>query len=736
MKTKYNMLIRAEIVLSLLLILAVSADAANWPMYGRDFQHTRYATEVANPPLTQGWTPFCAAGPIVSSPVTALGMVFFGARDNKIYALDAYTGTMRWEYATSGWVDCSPAVAGGMIYATSRDGNLYCLDAVTGHLKWKFATGGTDVSSPLVCDGLVYAASGYPNKWVYAVNAYTGILCWKYSATGQYVYSSPVMSGNTIYIGSNDGKYYGFDKASSRSRWTPFSTRGDIYFASPAVYRGLILGPAGGYDRKFYAIDASTGKEKWSRAILSDSNSASYTSSPAVTEQGIIYVGTGYAPGSYENSEYILTALDAVNNGAIVWQTKPPLVPLGTLTELGYACSPAIAGNYIFVGSGDGNLYVINAGNGTIAWQYSLGSQVISSPCISNGWIYAGTLGGKLYAFKAAEIVSLSNPELNATVNGVLEIQGQAIASGVEKYSLFYGCGTEPATWIPVVVDMTDSLESVRTIQKLDTRKLSDGIYTLKLEVKTASGIKLAKSIFRVGNSSIEASVSAANGGTVTAPDGTSISIPGGVMSQDDIVTITEPAGSPNEGFPDNTLPTGIVREIKFGNPATKLNGLATITIPYRDEQITGIEREYLRIYVWKDETRQWKIVNTSEPKTAIHQVTATVSHLSVFRLMAPSPGGDLLSEDLVYVYPNPATGDKITFKYKLGDNADITIDVYNVSGQRIATLSDSGFAGNAEETVWDIEDIASGVYIFKVEAKSRRTGATAKVIKKLAIVH
>jgi len=42
-----------------------------------------------------------------------------------VYALDASTGALKWNYATGKEVESSPAVSGGIVYVGSWDKNVY-----------------------------------------------------------------------------------------------------------------------------------------------------------------------------------------------------------------------------------------------------------------------------------------------------------------------------------------------------------------------------------------------------------------------------------------------------------------------------------------------------------------------------------------------------------------------------------------------------------------------------------
>lgn len=719
------------LIILIVFYFSITASAANWPSFGRNQNGTRYASEVANPPLVEKWK-FTTAMPIVSSPATSFGIIYFGSRDKKVYALDAYTKDKKWEFETGGWVDSTPAVSDGFVYVCSRDGYLYSLDAKTGALKWKYQTGGTDTSSPLVVNGVVYCGSGYPNQFVYALNAYSGDLLWK-SSTSQYVYSSPAMSDNTIYIGANDGKFYSFSAPKGEIKFAPFATSGEIYFSSPAIANKIIYGVPGKYDKNLYAIDSESGKSLWSVQITASSLNASNVSSISITEDGKLYVGSGDV-----GSSYILTCID-INSHAVLWQTKAPdLTALGTLTMLGYTSSPAATKNNIFIGSGDKKLYVVNADNGTIIESHTLDGEIISSPIVSNGWIYVATLNGSLYAFESSEIVTISSPELNELKNGEVNIYGMTKISGFQNYTLQYGEGQFPSSWMPIVQDKKESLSSNGILGTLKSGYLNDGEWTIQLSVSTSSGVKIAKSSFFVANSSARVFIKASDGGTVTAPDGTSIVIPAGAMNQDDFVNITKPAAGSysNEGLPANVHSTNVVREFSFSNSTTKLSKYAAVTIPYIDSEVQGVAEEELRIYVWDDSKKIYKIVNTSQPAPAANKVSAQVSYLGMYRLMEYSPSGPLLSEETTYTYPNPAKGELLTFKCYLGDSADISIDVYNIAGEKVAHLTNNGLGGMTTETVWNIKDIASAVYIFRVEAVSLRNKERKNIIKKLAIIH
>jgi len=81
-------------------------------------------------------------------------------------ALDVATGKILWQTAdpTVGTIDRgSVSVANGVMYAGSNSGQMYAFDATTGNILWNFASGGTVIDGPSIVDSVLYWGSGYRN---------------------------------------------------------------------------------------------------------------------------------------------------------------------------------------------------------------------------------------------------------------------------------------------------------------------------------------------------------------------------------------------------------------------------------------------------------------------------------------------------------------------------------------------------------------------------------------------
>ena len=149
------------------------------------------------------------------------GTVFVGSWDSYFYAIDASTGRERWRFKTGEDADThnqvgiqsSAAVVDGMIYFGCRDSHLYALDAKSGEKKWAFSGNGSwVVASPAVREGKVYFATS-DTSLVDEVDARSGAVLRSLGLNHWYLYSSPAIAGNTLYVGSTQGKLVAVDLA-------------------------------------------------------------------------------------------------------------------------------------------------------------------------------------------------------------------------------------------------------------------------------------------------------------------------------------------------------------------------------------------------------------------------------------------------------------------------------------------------------------------------------------------
>jgi len=92
----------------------------------------------------------------VATVLTAYNkLVYYGGRENSLYAVDALTGEERWVYRTT--KPCpAPVAANGAIYVACQDSTLMAIDAETGQERWKYQTSHPLWSHPVVGNGVIY----------------------------------------------------------------------------------------------------------------------------------------------------------------------------------------------------------------------------------------------------------------------------------------------------------------------------------------------------------------------------------------------------------------------------------------------------------------------------------------------------------------------------------------------------------------------------------------------------
>lgn len=75
--------------------------------------------------------------------------------------------------------------------------------------------------------------------------------------------------------------------------------------------------------------------------------------------------------------------------------------------------------------------------------------------------------------------------------------------------------------------------------------------------------------------------------------------------------------------------------------------------------------------------------------------------------------GADLGGKSVV-AYPNPAR-DRMTFVFHLDAAARVEMHIYNLAGEQVANLSGDFPAGRGQSLVWDLKEVAPGVYVARM---------------------
>lgn len=363
---------------SVLLGMAALAAGHPWQCFHGNPQHTGRSDSVVGAPLVRV-SALCLGGPVSGSPVVRDdGRVLVGARDVRLYCLDAALATVVWV------ADLTPF--GSSIYyaapALDDSGNAYITTnrrlvkvGRDGAVRWTFPNHNLlNIShSPVVGhDGKVYFAC-YSDS-LYALNP-DSTLAWARNL-GADINSAPAVGPDgRIYVATTRGtggwKLWCF-KPDGSSPWA-VELAGDADFASPAVGPDTVVYV--GANRYLYAVNPD-GTVRWRDSLL-----ARIQSCPAVANESTLYVVAG--AGLYNVSA----------DSGVRWRKS--------IGGSNY-CSPAVdAEGRVYVGtanSANSRFYVIGP-DSTVLDEHAAGGEFWSSPAIAGRRVYIGSMNDSIYLF-------------------------------------------------------------------------------------------------------------------------------------------------------------------------------------------------------------------------------------------------------------------------------------------------------------------------------------------------
>ena len=215
---------------------------------------------------------------------------------------------------------------------------------------------------------------------------------WQFQTEGP-IHSTPLLAGDNVYVGSDDGSLYALDEKNGQQKWS-FDT-GRALFSSPAIAENVIFIANEDY---LYAVDAIEGVEQWKFQFQEHRaypwKFDRFLSSP-VPSEGMIYIGS---------SDGYLYAIDR-QDGQEVWKFK---------SEDFVRSTPVIHNNTVYFGDTRGKFYALDAKSGAQRWSIELEGYatskeesgndlqaVISSPIVHEGMVIFGCRDSYLYALDA-----------------------------------------------------------------------------------------------------------------------------------------------------------------------------------------------------------------------------------------------------------------------------------------------------------------------------------------------
>jgi len=293
-----------------------------------------------------------------------------------------------WSSGGSTLLEFQPAIAYGRLYVVNAYGDVLALNGRTGKRAWRFRGRRCAASSPAVSRimrGTVYvsllnrgdcATGNVTDGEVIALAHNWGQLRWR-KRIGP-TESSPLIVGNSVYVGDWRGDVYALDARTGRTRWrvhTGGRVKGGLSYLTGRVF-------VGSYDHHVYALSARTGRVLWKAAAQQRlGNQGTFYSTPAVA-YGRVYVG------STDGKVYSFGA----HSGKLRWSHGTGGYVYG---------SPAIWQKHVLVGSYSGRFYALDAATGDERWTFKANGPISGSATVIDGVVYFATLEGRTYGLDA-----------------------------------------------------------------------------------------------------------------------------------------------------------------------------------------------------------------------------------------------------------------------------------------------------------------------------------------------
>lgn len=388
-------------------------------------------------PRTFSWRFDAGNKGISSSPVVYRNLVLVDSNDGSLYAIDATTGRMRWQYFGSDDLMSQPVYAHGRVFVSSGDEWCYicfypnyvvggsglneisAVDLRTGREVWNARIGGSGMPTPaLVGDDVVH---GDGSGAVLAFRQQNGAPDWAVRVPSEFamssavgdtdgrVYLSGVFRAGVFALNGTDGslawqhmfsKYYqgpgdGPMASSAAELFTQY-----LQPLAPYGKWGWMVQVGSPVQSHIVALDKRSGRLRWdvtvARGVAPPHNQASIP----LVYRGRLYEGSPVAP--------VVSCLDTAT-GRVLWHLRTGGAVSGGMAALN---------GIVYFGDRAGYLWAVNATNGIVIGRLHESVHFrVGSPIILNDSLIDGTNEGTVIALPL-EAIRDAHDVLKPTVAG------------------------------------------------------------------------------------------------------------------------------------------------------------------------------------------------------------------------------------------------------------------------------------------------------------------------------
>lgn len=315
-------------------------------------------------------------------------------------------------------------------------------------VRWTFQAKDAFEGTAAIAGGTVYA--GCYDEFLYAIDLATGKEKWRYKAT-PFKVAAAVRAG-TVYIGDVDGGFHCVDAATGKRRWK-FDADAEITsgasFAGDTVLFGsgdenlycltldgqkkwqfkvpggpVLATPAvaggqtfvSGCDSTLHVIDLATGKEAASAVNLDGQTGAT----PAVVGD-FLYVGT------------MTNQVLGINwkKGEIAWHYEP------ARHAQPFFASAAVTDALVIAGGRDKLVHTLDRASGKEVWNYATRGKIESSPVVVGDRVFVGSMDGHLYELALADGKERKQYRLGKSIAASPAVAERCLVIGTQDGALY-----------------------------------------------------------------------------------------------------------------------------------------------------------------------------------------------------------------------------------------------------------------------------------------------------------
>jgi outer membrane protein assembly factor BamB len=320
-------------------------------------------------------------------PAGDAGGIYAASADGQVSAYEPATGERLWRTDLELGLTAGPGVGDGRVVVMGADGYVIVLDAKTGEEQWRAEVKGESLATPLVAKGVVVVQT--VDNRLRALDLHNQRALWTVNqsmpALTQRGNASPILAGNSVVAGFDNGRVLAIDLTSGETQWdvllAPPTGRSDLERLSDVDGTLATVGQdiyAAGYQGRLASIAAESGQVMWGLDISSfEGLSADWNSVYTVQDEGII-ISLSRRTGAENWRQDVLLR-------------REPTLPVPFHTT-------------VVTGDFDGYLHFFSNVDGEYVARVKSGGQAISNaPVVVGDMLYVQTDGGKLVALRIEE---------------------------------------------------------------------------------------------------------------------------------------------------------------------------------------------------------------------------------------------------------------------------------------------------------------------------------------------